>query len=337
MMHDAHQEVSPLEMLETLEMAPERNDSWWSSSITLDALDATEFPPLRYVVDQLVVEGGLTLLAGAPKSGKSLLAMGCALAVASDGHALGRYPVTAGDVLYLSLDDQSRARAQRRIRNILNGDPVPPAMTLHTDHNIGADKKAAQALNSYLHAHPGCRLIVIDTVEHLRADRAAGVGVYTADVRFLANLRWVLQQHPHAAILALAHTRKGEDEDPISAVSGTHGVTGGADCVLTLTGKRGLARRLLDVVSRDDDDKRVALLLGHNGLTVSDDDPDDPALLLSTDDAALYRTVAGLPDGVTAKDLALKHPSITNIGDRLSRLCKQGTLRRQARGVYVKP
>lgn len=321
--------VPPLETIETLD------NPWWYSAVSLTDLDKMAFPPLKYVVERLVTVGGLVLLAGAPKSGKSLLALGCGLAVASGGKALGRLDVAKTDVLYISLDDQSQARAQRRIRDLLGDEPMPPGMTLHTEYNLGTGALATARISEYLDSHPRCGLVVIDTVEHLRGDRGAGVGVYSADVRFLSKFRDVLARHPDVAVLALAHTRKGDgDDDAVEAVSGTHGVSGGADALLVLTGKRGIPRRILDVVSRDDEDSRMVLSLTRHGLTVTDEDPDDPALMLSPDDARLYRALDQFTDGATAKDLGQAYPAISNIGDRLGRLARQGTVVRKARGVY---
>jgi RecA-family ATPase len=54
------------------------------------------------------VPEGCILLAGPPKVGKSWLTLGLGLSVASGGKALGRIDVTAGQVLYLALEDTPR-------------------------------------------------------------------------------------------------------------------------------------------------------------------------------------------------------------------------------------
>lgn len=313
-----------------------REIPWWDSSIRVADLDLIEYPPLEYLVPEVLPVGGLVLLAGAPKAGKSVLAMGFALAVASGGRALGASQAQQGEVLFLSLDDQSRPRAQRRIRDLLRGESMPAGMVLHTEPNLQVGKAAAANLSLYLAAHPRVRLVVIDTLEHLRGDRPAGVSVYSADVRFLNLLRQVVADHPGVCILAVTHTRKGDgDEDPIEAVSGSHGVTGGADAVLVLSGRRGVPRRVLDVVSRDDEDKRLVLTMTPNGLTLTDEDPDDPTVLMSEEDARIYRAVSEFPDGVTAKDLEPLLPNVKKIGNRLAGLKNKGYLRMSARGVYV--
>jgi RecA-family ATPase len=61
---------------------------------------------------------GLTILAGKGKIGKSWLALGIAIAVASGGYALGSIKVEQGDVLYLALEDNER-RLQKRLRQLV--------------------------------------------------------------------------------------------------------------------------------------------------------------------------------------------------------------------------
>ena len=87
-------------------------------------LDRQDFPPLRYHVDGILPEG-LTVLAGAPKVGKSWFVLGCALAVASAGAALGRIWCTQRHVFYLALEDGDR-RMQDRCRKLLGSPYRPP-------------------------------------------------------------------------------------------------------------------------------------------------------------------------------------------------------------------
>jgi hypothetical protein len=312
------------------------NEVWWSSALRGDELDAAEFPPLEFLVNGVLVAGSLTLLAGPPKAGKSMLALDLALAVAGGAKALGALPVSrSGEVLLVSLDDQSQARQQRRIRSILRGEPIPTAFTLHTEPNLGRGSRAAAALGEYLDANPSTVLVVVDTLEHLRGLTSPGESAYSADVRMLSELRRVVAAHPTVTLLALVHTRKtsGEADDAISAVSGTHGVTGGADAVLVLTGQRGAPMRALDVVSRDGEDRRLVVRwTTDGGLALADDDPDDPAVTLTPDDARVYRAVADMGCQVSASDL--NHLGMPKVGNRLLSLSQRGFLTKTGRGSY---
>ena len=78
-----------------------------------DQILTTEFPEPVWAVPG-ILPVGLTLLAGAPKVGKSWLALQFAQAVASGGEVFGQH-VEKGAVLYMALEDSGR-RLQERMR-----------------------------------------------------------------------------------------------------------------------------------------------------------------------------------------------------------------------------
>jgi AAA domain len=84
---------------------------------TARALQNMIFPAIKFIVPRYLVEG-CTLLAGAPKLGKSWLALEIALAVADGGKCFGNLECEQGDVLYLALEDNMR-RLQGRMRKLV--------------------------------------------------------------------------------------------------------------------------------------------------------------------------------------------------------------------------
>lgn len=63
------------------------------------------FPPQKWVVEGLVPKGGITCLAGKPKSYKSYLALNMALRLAKGEKYLGQFEVEKSKVLYISKED----------------------------------------------------------------------------------------------------------------------------------------------------------------------------------------------------------------------------------------
>jgi RecA-family ATPase len=61
--------------------------------------------PPRFAVDGLVPRGGVTVLAGRPKHGKSWFALDLALGVGTGIAVLGDVACAKGPVLYLALED----------------------------------------------------------------------------------------------------------------------------------------------------------------------------------------------------------------------------------------
>lgn len=231
---------------------PTRRTSW-----TAPELMSAEFPEPRWAVPCIVPEG-LTLLAGAPKLGKSWLAMALAVAVSTGGKALGRLDVEQGEALYLALEDPAR-RLQQRLGIVLEGDAVPPSLHFATAwplfHDGGADQLAA-----WLEVHPDCRLVVVDVLARIRGSLSDKEDRYTADYRVMTRLKNLADEYC-VAIVVVHHTRKASAEDFLDLVSGTQGLAGACDTVLVLARSRGTADAKLHVTGRDVEEAEHALNL----------------------------------------------------------------------------
>ena len=100
----------------------ERDKELLAAVRTGEWLDQQEFPPLTYAIPGVIPEG-FTVLAGAPKIGKSWFILSLCLAVASGGYALNALAVDQRKVLYLALEDGDR-RLQERIRQLIPDEPI---------------------------------------------------------------------------------------------------------------------------------------------------------------------------------------------------------------------
>lgn len=223
----------------------------WTGEQLLD----TDFPPPRWAVPGLIPEG-LSILVGAPKVGKSWLALGLAVAVAAGGRALGRVSVERGESLYLALEDTAR-RLQDRLRKVLEGDPMPPGF-----HAAGEWPRVpdggADALDAWLQIHPGCRLVLIDVLEKIRQPHTGNGSVYAADYAALEPLKAIAEKH-RTAVVVLHHSRKASSDDWVDTVSGSFGLTGSADGTLLIKRARSKADAELHVTGRDVDEAQYAL------------------------------------------------------------------------------
>src|SRR5215212_3012994 len=230
------------------------------SRILKNALSATElmaieFPKPRWIVPGIVPEG-TTILAGKPKMGKSWLALGTSLAVAKGGLALGTKRVERGAVLYLALEDNAR-RLQSRLKKLLPGGEAPEGLELATQWPRLGDG-GLDALEAWLSAHPDARLVVIDTLAKIRAGQS-GKNLYKEDYEAVEPLVELAANH-NVAVLIVHHLRKLGAEDPLDQVSGSMGLTGGADGALVLNRQRGRADAYLYVTGRDiEEEKELAL------------------------------------------------------------------------------
>lgn len=227
-----------------------RRTSW-----TAAELMAMDFPEPRWAVPGVIAEG-VTLLAGPPKIGKSWLALGTGLAVASGGMALSAVKVEPGDVLYLALEDTPR-RLQRRLAVMLGSDPAPDSLTLATACPPLPDG-GAERIAAWLDQHPGTRLVIIDVLARIRGTAPAGTSAYDSDYQAVVRAKDIADQHGVAVVL-VHHVRKAEADDFLDTVSGTNGLTGAADQVLVLKRSRGKADAVLHLTGRDVEEAEHAL------------------------------------------------------------------------------
>jgi hypothetical protein len=225
---------------------------------TLQELLARQLPPVQWAIPDILPEG-LTLLAGKPKLGKSWLALAMALAVASGGVALGTYPVTQGEVLYLALEDNER-RLQSRAQQLLASMTTVPNSISFELRWPRLDQGGLLHLEEYLQTHPDVRLVVIDTwarvspkAQHRQRSQ------YEDEYAALTPLKYLADTY-RVSILAIHHLRKMRGDDVLDEITGSIGLTGAVDGALILKRERGQHEASLFVTGRDiEQEQQLAL------------------------------------------------------------------------------
>ena len=230
-------------------------DNGRRTSYTAAELLATDFPEPRFAVPGIFAEG-LNLLVGAPKLGKSWLALNTAIAVASGGRALGKVPVEQGGVLYLALEDGPR-RLKKRLEMVLGTEPAPEGLHFETEWKPLIEG-GAEDLSTWLAAHPHCRLVVIDVIARLRSPVKNNSDQYLHDYQVAARVKQVADFHA-CAVIAVHHTRKAAADDFIETVSGTNRLAAAADTIIALRRSRGQADAVLHITGRDVEEQELAL------------------------------------------------------------------------------
>lgn len=235
----------------TVQPLTQRRRAEWSA---VDLL-AAQFPEPRWAVPGLVAEG-LTLLVGSPKLGKSWLALGLAVAVASGGRALGKLPVEPGGAVYLALEDPPR-RLQRRLTSVLQGNGTPERLFFATEWPT-IPLGGAEQLDERLSAHPEIRLVIVDVFAKIRGLIGDRGNLYQADYATVAVLKEVADKHS-VAMLVLHHDRKAGSDDFVDTVSGTSGIAGAADAIILMSRARNSAEAKLAITGRDVEEAEYAL------------------------------------------------------------------------------
>ena len=240
---------------------------------TMGALLRKEFPPVRWVVPGVMSEG-LNLLAGAPKQGKSMLALNLALTIAGGGLALGGVQVERQDVLYLSLEDRQR-RVKGRALKMLQALPeavraaVADRLTVATDWPR-LDEGGLKLVELWCRRVRQPGLVIVDVWNRFSPKaRPGNRSAYQDDSDALHQAKAFVDDRGMAA-LVLHHTRKPaggvNDADYVAEVSGTMGLTGTADGILVLLRSRQEHEARLHVTGRDVGEQELVLSFDKDAL-----------------------------------------------------------------------
>ena len=191
------------------------------------------FPPINFAVPGYIAEG-LTLLAGAPKRGKSWLALDLCCAVATGGFTLGDQKCTEGDVLYCALEDSPR-RMKSRLQIVCQlAKRAPERLTIWFGDDLPRLGDGCEdRLRDWLKSKAKPRMVIIDTLNYIRPDRNRDEDPYSYDYRSATTLQRLAGEFGIAIIL-IHHTRKSAADDYLESISGTNGLTGGCDAVMVL-------------------------------------------------------------------------------------------------------
>ena len=192
-----------------------------------------KFPEIRYVVPGYIAEG-CTILAGAPKLGKSWMVFDMAIAKATGGTCLGTVRTAEPeDVLYLALEDNLRRLQSRMDRLLPVSAPWPDRLTFATTWPR-ANEGGLDQIRAWAKGAAAPRLVIIDVLTAFRPPVTPKDNAYTADYNALKVVT-ELAAELGIAIVIVHHTRKARDQvDPFDRMSGTLGLAGAVDTVLIL-------------------------------------------------------------------------------------------------------
>jgi hypothetical protein len=191
--------------------------------------------PLKTLLDQPDVDdvwgwehrlciGGVALLAGKPKAGKSTFARAMAAAVAASISFCGSQTLKGG-VWYLALEEHPDD-IRRRFRLL-----VPEAGS-DIRFFFGPVERGllSRLRDEAIRQRPV--LIIVDTLQRLAQMSDTNDYAHTTNAM---NPLLALARDSGAALLLLHHARKGEAADPQDSIMGSLGITASTDCNLVLS------------------------------------------------------------------------------------------------------
>lgn len=202
-------------------------------------------PPI--IIDN-IIPAGLSVLAGAPKRGKSWMALKMALCV-SNGDPFFGFRSRKGAVLYLDLESRDY-RVQDRMARLIAG---PGPENLYFAHEAERlDGALLDQMKGWIENVDNPAMIIIDTLGRVKGGTKRGENAYESDTRIFGKLQSFALEHK-IAIVCVHHLRKssGDNADYFERISGSMGITGACDAVMVLAGKRGEDTSVLRSSSRD--------------------------------------------------------------------------------------
>ena len=301
------------------------------ATFTAAQLMAMELPPVRWVIPDILPEG-VTFLAGKPKMGKSWMALGLSMAVATGGVALATKSVEHGEVLYLALED-NRRRIHNRLNKLLAGQPAPANLHITTEWPR-LDEGGAELLGDWLAVHPNTSLVIGYTLARLKPRASGRRTQYDEDREAVDPLGPIAADHG-VAILLVHHLRETESEDPLDMIHGSAGLTGGVDGALVLKRKRGDADAYLTVEGRDiENPTEIALKFDQDAATWAVMG-DAEEYRRSETRRKILKVLEEADEPLGPKDVAelLDMPE-NRIKQRLYQMSKDGEVRVVSRGRY---
>lgn len=210
----------------------------------------TVYKPIEFVIDGLIAQG-LYILAGAPKVGKSWLALDMCLSIAKGEKILG-LKTSQGTALYLCLED-SYARIQNRLYE-LTDEPTEMLYFSVMSDPIGGGLE--EQIEGFVSEHRDLKIVFIDTLQMVRGSTDSGYGSDYKDLSVLKALADKLE----ITVIVVHHTRKCKDSDPFNMISGSTGISGCVDGSLVLIeNKRGSRNAKLYCVGRDIENAEINL------------------------------------------------------------------------------
>lgn len=277
------------------------------------------YPETEFVVPTVIPEG-LTLLAAAPKIGKSWFVLQVAAAVSTGAPIFGGIALPhARRVLYMALEDSPR-RIQKRL----------DIMGLDYGANVDfifdlKDNNAADIIQAWFTKYEAQKpIVIVDTYGRtLDGEQDA---TYSRDYAGMAHYKHIIPNG--CSLLFVHHTKKADEGDFLQALSGTNGLAGAADTIIVLKRDRLSKDATLSITSREMEEAEHHLNFSDNAVWTIGDRPATPQTPPQGTTGTIVTTILlEHPKGLTRAEIASKaFISVDAASGAIRRLKDQGTI-----------
>ena len=217
-------------------------------SFSAAELQKTDIKDPNWLINDVLPEG-LAILSAPSKAGKSWMMLQMCLAIANERDFLDFKTCKSG-CLYLALED-SKGRLKDRLNKILKNEKAPENLHLSLKADP-LDGGLIEQIENEINSYPEIRLVVIDTLQKVRAKFEKAESMYSSDYREMAKFKEYADKK-NICILLVHHVRKMKDESDIfNSISGSNGIMGACDTIFVISKKkRGDEEATLSMTGRD--------------------------------------------------------------------------------------
>lgn len=192
-----------------------------------------------FIWDNVLIKGGLSILAAKPKVGKSTVARNFALALAKGEPAfLGRSIAGSGPVLYLALEEK-RSEVKKHFKRMGATENLP--IYIHTG---SAPEEAIPELRKAI-IESQAVLAIVDPLQ--RMIRMRDLNDYSSVSLVLEELMQIARD-TNCHILLIHHANKGMVREGGDSILGSTALFGSVDCALIM--KRNESYRIIESTQR---------------------------------------------------------------------------------------
>lgn len=201
-----------------LELMKQRTSTLETQWFGLDEFLDLKSEGLRFVIPELLPVGETIILAGAPKSGKTLLAIDAAFAVATGECAFLKEQVTTGRVLIVSVDESAHSTKAKLLKRGFRREDAQNVQVM-TKFDIRQIRALEERLETFRPT-----LVIIDSLKRI----THGQEVSENSAEFADNiytLKESLTRYGAAGIL-IHHTNKSQDALGVGKIRGSSAIAG---------------------------------------------------------------------------------------------------------------
>jgi DNA-binding NarL/FixJ family response regulator len=185
--------------------------------------------------------------------------------------------------------------------------------------------------------HPDAGLVVVDILKVVRPKVSGNRGIYDADYEALQSMQRLAGTHG-VSVLVVHHTRKMAAVDPVDEVSGSTGLSGGADGIMVLKRDRGKADAYLHVTGREVEEEAELALRWDASVASWTLAGDAEEYRLSQERRDVLRTIGATGGGMSPSEIAeALGKSVGSVKVLLGEMVKAGQVTNPTYGKYALP